>query len=160
MAQLKTNAMRIIETAGVHYTAHSYAASGPVDGVTVAEKIGLPGGQVFKTLVTQGKSGAYFVFVIPAPCELDLKLAARAVSEKSVEMIPVKEITRVTGYVRGGCSPVGMKKPYRTVIDQSACALPSMVVSAGKIGFQVELSPDALAGLTGAAFAALVQDQR
>ncbi len=160
MAQLKTNAMRIIEAAGIGYTVHSYAASGPVDGVTAAEKLGLPAEQVFKTLVTQGKSGAYFVFVIPAPFELDLKLAARAVSEKSVEMIPVREITRVTGYVRGGCSPVGMKKPYRTVIDQSARALPSMAVSAGKIGFQVELSPDALAGLTGAAFAAVVQDRR
>lgn len=151
VAELKTNAMRMLDRAGIPYTVHTYEASEALDGVTVAGKIGRPVEQVYKTLVTQGKHG-YFVFVVPAAAELDLKKAARSVGEKAVEMIHVKDINRVTGYVRGGCSPVGMKKAYTTVIDASAQALSAIIVSAGKIGWQVELAPSALAGLTGASF--------
>ena len=120
--------------------------------MTVAGKLGADVSRVFKTLVTKGKSGAYFVFVIPAAAELDLKKAARSVGEKAVAMIPVKDINRVTGYVRGGCSPVGMKKQYVTRIHESAKAQAAIFVSAGRLGQQMELSPISLAEIAGAAF--------
>ena len=142
MAEVKTNAVRIVETHGAAYALHTYPCKEPLDGVTVAGKLGADVARVFKTLVTQGKSGAYFVFVIPAAKELDLKKAARSVGEKAVAMIPVKDINRVTGYVRGGCSPVGMKKPYVTRIDRSALAQERVFVSAGRLGQQMELSPE------------------
>ncbi len=152
MAEVKTNAVRIVETHGVEYTLHSYPCKEPLDGVTVAEKLGADVSRVFKTLVTQGKSGAYFVFVIPAAMELDLKKAARSVGEKAVAMIPVKDINKVTGYVRGGCSPIGMKKPYTTRIDASAKEKPTIYVSAGRLGQQMELNPADLAAITPASF--------
>ena len=155
MAECKTNAMRILERNKVAYVMHSYPPGDSVDGVTVAAKIGWPVELVYKTLVTKGKSGDTFVFVIPVARELDLKKAAKAVGEKAVEMIHVKDINRVTGYIRGGCSPIGMKKQYRTVIDQSAESLERFLQSAGKIGFQVELKPTDLRDLIGASFADL-----
>ena len=149
----KTNAMRILETLKVPYTMHTYDPGGEIDGVSVAEKLGQNKEQVFKTLVTKGRSGEHYVFVIPVAEELDLKAAAHSVSEKSVEMIHVKDIQKVTGYIRGGCSPLGMKKQFRTVIDESAKAQPTVIVSGGKIGFQMELTPEDLANSIGAAFA-------
>lgn len=138
----KTNAMRILERGRVPYETHHYdSGDGKIDGESVAEKIGRPAEQVFKTLVTQGASRQYYVFVIPVQTELDRKAAAKAVGEKAVELIRVDQLLPVTGYVRGGCSPVGMKKAFPTVIDASCEGLSSIVVSGGKIGTQVELSP-------------------
>ena len=156
MAECKTNAMRILEKNKVPYVMHSYPPGDAVDGVTVAGKIGWPVALVYKNLVTKGRSGGYFVFVIPVAEELDLKKAAKAVGEKAVEMIHVKDINKVTGYIRGGCSPVGMKKQYPTVIDASAEPLDRFLVSAGKIGFQVELKPTDLKDLIGGSFGDLL----
>ena len=155
MAELKTNAMRILDAAKISYEVHSYDAQEAVDGITVAAKIGKPVELVYKTLVTQGKHD-YFVFVIPAAEELNLKKAAKAVGEKAVEMIHVKDINKVTGYVRGGCSPVGMKKPFTTVLDVTAQERKTIIVSAGKIGWQTELNPVTLYTLIGASFADLL----
>ncbi len=150
----KTNAMRIIESAGIPFVTHSYESDGKaVDGVTVAAKLGKSPEEIYKTLVTRGSARDPYVFVVPAAAELDLKKAAKAVGEKAVAMIPVADINRLTGYVRGGCSPVGMKKQYTTVIHTAAQALPTITVSAGRIGRQVELNANDLAGLIGAAFA-------
>lgn len=138
----KTNAMRILERENIHYVPHYYRSDdGLLDGVSVASKLNEPLEQVFKTLVTVGHSKNYYVFVIPVAKELHLKKAAQAVKEKSIQMIPVKDINKVTGYIRGGCSPIGMKKQYPTVFDQSCEVLPSIIVSGGKIGTQLELSP-------------------
>ncbi len=154
MANAKTNAQRILEKTGIKYTAHSYSTEdGKIDGVAVAQKVGIPVEQVFKTLVTRGASKTVFVFVIPVALELDLKAAAKAAGEKSVEMVQVKELLSLTGYIRGGCSPVGMKKRYRTVVDSSALGQKTIVVSAGKIGEQIELSPDGLKTAVGCEFA-------
>ena len=157
MSELKTNAMRILDAMRVSYQLHTYEPGESVDGVSVATKMGMDVNKVYKTLVTQGKGGGFFVFVIPVARELDLKKAARAAGEKSVEMIPVKEINRHTGYIRGGCSPVGMKKKYPTFIDESARALPAMVVSGGRIGLQMEIAPEDLARSVGARFAGLLR---
>lgn len=157
MSELKTNAMRILDAMRVSYQLHTYEPGESVDGVSVATKMGMDVNKVYKTLVTQGKGGGFFVFVIPVARELDLKKAARAAGEKSVEMIPVKEINRHTGYIRGGCSPVGMKKKYPTFIDESARALPTMVVSGGRIGLQMEIAPEDLARSVGARFAGLLR---
>ncbi|HIT00086.1 MAG TPA: Cys-tRNA(Pro) deacylase [Candidatus Faecaligallichristensenella faecipullorum] len=157
MSELKTNAMRILDAMRVSYQLHTYEPGESVDGVSVATKMGMDVNKVYKTLVTQGKGGGFFVFVIPVARELDLKKAARAAGEKSVEMIPVKEINRHTGYIRGGCSPVGMKKKYPTFIDESARALPAMVVSGGRIGLQMEIAPEDLARSVGAHFADLLR---
>ncbi len=144
----KTNAMRILDKAGIYYHAYSYdPTDGKIDGISVAEKIGMPVEKVFKTLVTQGTSRDYYVFVIPVAAELDLKAAARAVGEKAVEMIKVTDINKVTGYIRGGCSPIGMKKMFKTVLDSTSEALDAIVVSAGKIGCQIELDPSELISL-------------
>ena len=150
MSSLKTNAMRTLETAGINYTAHEYEPDGAIDGVSVANKIGKPVDQVFKTLVAQGASREYYVFVIPVALELDLKAAAKAVGEKAMEMIRVADINKVTGYIRGGCSPIGMKKQFHTVIDSNCILQDTIIVSAGKIGHQIEAAPDDLAGLIGA----------
>ena len=147
MAEEKTNVMRILDQKKISYTPHTYPCSGgAVDGATVAGLIGVAPERVFKTLVTRGASRQNYVFVVPVMQSLNLKAAARAVGEKSIEMIHQAELLPLTGYVHGGCSPVGMKKQLRTVIDDSAQGLEAMVVSAGKIGFQVELSPADLAG--------------
>lgn len=135
----KTNAMRILEKKKISFIEHSYDASVGTDGVTVAKSVGLPVESVFKTLVTEGKSKEHYVFVIPVNCELDLKKAAKAVSEKSVVMIKQKELLPLTGYVHGGCSPVGMKKLFKTTVHESAKDLNTITVSAGEIGKQVEL---------------------
>lgn len=148
MNNLKTNAMRILDKSGISYNTYTYdAKDGMIDGISVAEKIGKPVEHVYKTLVTQGVSRDYYVFVIPVNEELDLKAAARAVHEKSVEMIKVTDINKVTGYIRGGCSPIGMKKDYKTVLDSTCTALDTIIISAGKIGHQIELSPKDLIGL-------------
>ncbi|HEX3014919.1 MAG TPA: Cys-tRNA(Pro) deacylase [Desulfobacteria bacterium] len=145
MANFKTNAMRLLDKAEIAYTTHSYDHSdGLIDGLSVAKKLGQPVEQVYKTLVTQGTSKEYYTFVIPVADELDLKAAARAVNEKAVEMIKVKDINKVTGYIRGGCSPIGMKKQFTTVLDSACISLPTIIVSAGKIGHQIELSPSDL----------------
>ncbi len=150
---IKTNAMRILESAGISYTPHTYQSDdGLIDGVSVANKLGIEVEQVFKTLVTVAKSGSYYVFDIPVNAELNLKKAAAAVGEKSVEMIAVKDINKVTGYIRGGCSPIGMKKEYKTVIDETAILFDTICISAGKIGYQVELNPEDLARLVNAEF--------
>lgn len=141
MTNTKTNAMRILDSAGIRYNQYAYDSDGFIDGISVAIKTGVPPEKVFKTLVAQGLSRAYYVFVIPVAKELNLKAAAKAVGEKSVEMINVADINKITGYIRGGCSPVGMKKIYRTVIDGACEALDAIVVSAGKLGLQIELSP-------------------
>ena len=140
MANFKTNAMRILDTAKIKYTVHTYESDGDFDGVHVAAKLGVNENQVFKTLITKGCGRDYFVFVIPVVCELDLKSAARAVGEKAVEMIAVKDINKVSGYIRGGCSPIGMKKQFKTVINSSAKEFETIFFSAGKIGYQVEVS--------------------
>lgn len=158
MAQPKTNAMRMLDKAKVNYTFHEYDHSdGAIDGVAVAAKLGQDPARVFKTLVTQGASRAFYVFVIPVAEELDLKAAARAVGEKSVAMLHVADLLKVTGYVRGGCSPLGMKKPFVTVLDESCLSQPTIAVSAGHIGFQVELAPRDLMNLAKATAADLTQ---
>ena len=149
MSNVKTNAMRILDKAGITYKIHTYDSGGEaIDGETVATMIGEPVEKVYKTLVTQGYSKAFYVFVIPVKAELDLKSGAKAVGEKSIEMIKVMDINKVTGYVRGGCSPVGMKKDYKTILDASCESIDSIIVSAGKIGYQIELSPKDLIYLT------------
>ena len=152
MAEQKTNAMRILEKKKIKYNMYTYEAGDSVDGVSTATKIGQPLQKVFKTLVTQGKSKNYYVFVIPVAEELDLKKAAKSVNEKSIEMIHVKDINAITGYIRGGCSPIGMKKQFVTVIHNSAQQLETMLVSGGKIGFQIELSPKDLLETVNAKF--------
>ena len=151
----KTNVMRVLDQKKVPYTAHTYPHKEGVatDGITAAALLHKDPATVFKTLVTRGASGQYHVFVIPVHRELDLKAAARACGEKSVAMIPVSDLLPLTGYVRGGCSPIGMKKPFDTTIHDSAQALDTVTVSAGRIGWQTELAPQDLAALTGARFA-------
>ena len=148
MASDKTNVMRVLEQHKIAYTAHEYPhGKEAVDGETVARLLGQDVRQVFKTLVARGKSGGYHVFVIPVAAELDLKKAAKAAGEKSVELVHVKELLGLTGYVRGGCSPVGMKKAFPTVFDASVQDIPTVIVSAGKIGYQIECAPADLLAL-------------
>ena len=148
MAEQKTNVMRLLEQKKIPYTAHSYPhGDEAVDGVTVARITGQDPAKVFKTLVAVGASKRVYVFVIPVAAELDLKKAAKAVGEKSIAMVKVSELLTLTGYVRGGCSPIGMKKLYPTVFDASIEALDTVLVSAGRIGWQIELQPSALMAL-------------
>ncbi len=154
---VKTNALRIVEAAGARHTVREYDVSdGKLDGVSVAAKVGIEPERVFKTLVAEGKSTGINVFVIPVEYELDLKKAALAASDKYVEMIKSRELEPRTGYVHGGCSPVGMKKAFPTFIEETAGLYENIVVSAGKIGLQMELAPQELAQLTGAKFADLI----
>jgi Cys-tRNA(Pro)/Cys-tRNA(Cys) deacylase len=148
----KTNVMRILEQKKIPYTPHYYeSADGPEGdreyGLHVAQALGQDPARVFKTLVARGASGAYVVFVIPVGENLDLKKAARAAGEKSVELLRVADINAVTGYIRGGCSPVGMKKQYATVFHETAAAADTVFISAGKIGAQAEVAPAALVAL-------------
>ena len=147
----KTNVMRILDQKKIPYTPHTYPHEEgvAVDGVTVAKSMGQDPEAVFKTLVARGASNALYVFDIPVADSLDLKKAARAVGEKSVAMLHQKELLPLTGYVHGGCSPVGMKKQYPTVFHETAEILDTITVSAGKIGYQVELSPADLIALVG-----------
>ncbi len=152
----KTNVMRLLDQKKIPYTPHSYdTGDGALDGMTAASRLGLEPGAVFKTLVTCGASGAYYVFPIPVDCTLDLKKAARAAGEKSIAMVPAKQLLPLTGYVHGGCSPLGMKKPFPTVFDETCLLYDTICVSAGKIGFQVELAPGDLLALLGAGTADL-----
>lgn len=137
---IKTNVMRILEQKNVSYKSHNYADSDAVSGMEVAETLHENPNQVFKTLVTVGNSKTNYVFLIPVSMELDLKKAASVVNEKNVEMVKSKELLPLTGYVHGGCSPIGMKKQFRTVIDVSAESFNTIIFSGGKIGFQVEVS--------------------
>ena len=156
--EVKTNVMRMLEKAQIPYAAHFYEhEDGAIDGVSVAQKLGQPKECVYKTLVTRGADKNYYIFVIPVEFELNLKAAAKAVGVKSVEMIPVADINRVTGYIRGGCSPVGMKKQYRTVLHKDCIQNKTIIVSGGKIGTQVELEPDRLIQFIGASTADLVE---
>ncbi len=147
MAEAKTNAMRMLERAKIPYE---------IDGISVARKVGLDPDTVFKTLVTRGASREIYVFVLPVAKELDLKKAARSVGEKSIELVKIEEINKLTGYIRGGCSPVGMKKAYPTVIDASAQGFPAITVSGGRIGSQVTLSPADLAAISRATFSDVI----
>ncbi len=140
----KTNVMRTLDQKKIPYTAFSYDPNGPIDGVSVAAEVGLDAAGVFKTLVTKGASGAYYVFDIPVAENLDLKKAARAVGEKSIAMLPQQDLLPLTGYVHGGCSPVGMKKQFPTVFHETVNDLELIAVSAGKIGHQVQVNPTAL----------------
>ena len=148
--EIKTNAMRFLDRKKISYQVVQYECDTFTDGIAVATKTGIPVEKSFKTLITEGKSQAYYVFVIPVAKELDLKAAARSVGEKSVEMIHVKDINKVTGYVRGGCSPLGMKKNYRTVIDSSACNFEEIAISGGRIGSSILLRPQDLIAAIGA----------
>lgn len=151
--EVKTNAMRILDKNKIPYELLSYECDEFIDGLHTAEKTGAPVEQSFKTLVAQGKSKAYYVFVVPIAEEVDLKLAAKVAGEKSIEMIHVKDITAVTGYVRGGCTPIGMKKQFPTFIQESAQKYDHIYVSGGRIGYTLKLSPQDLAGLVRATFA-------
>ena len=146
----KTNVMRLLEQAGIAYTPHTYDPNGPIDGVSVANILGQDPDAVFKTLVTRGSSGAYYVFDVPVAESLDLKKAARAVGEKSIAMIQQKELLPLTGYVHGGCSPVGMKKPFPTVFHETVILYDTVCVSAGRIGYQVQCAPNDLLNFIGA----------
>ena len=151
--EVKTNAMRILDKNKIPYELLSYECDEFIDGLHTAEKTGAPVEQSFKTLVAQGKSKAYYVFVVPIAEEVDLKLAAKVAGEKSIEMIHVKDITAVTGYVRGGCTPIGMKKQFPTFIQESAQKYDQIYVSGGRIGYTLKLSPQDLAGLVHAVVA-------
>lgn len=140
----KTNVMRLLEGKKIPYQAHTYEPDPKLTGEEIAVRLGEDPDRVFKTLVTRGKSGQHYVFVVPVRQELDLKKAAKAAGEKSVEMIPQKELLPLTGYVHGGCSPVGMKKQFPTFLHQSAENLDDIFVSAGKVGFQIQISPENL----------------
>ncbi|WP_394191715.1 Cys-tRNA(Pro) deacylase [Paenisporosarcina quisquiliarum] len=150
----KTNAIRLLDQQSVPYSLHEYnVVDGQIDGVSVANKIGQPVEMVFKTLVASAGPGKVYVFLIPVDKELDLKAAAKSAGEKKVELIPVKDLLGLTGYIRGGCSPLGMKKLFPTFIDQSAKNLDEMIVSAGKIGMQIQLKPTDLIANTKGEFA-------
>ena len=151
--EIKTNAMRLLDRKKIPYRVVQYECGEFTDGVAVAEKTGIPVERCFKTLVTEGKSRNYYVFVIPCALELDLKAAARAVGEKSVEMLHVKDINAVTGYIRGGCSPLGMKKNYPTVIDSRAEQFDEISISGGRLGSTILLAPADLVKAAGAKLA-------
>ena len=156
--EAKTNAMRMLERAKVAYSAHEYPheEGQAVDGANVARLTGQDPAKVFKTLVTQGADRNYYVFVVPVLAELDLKKAAKAAGVKSVAMIHVADINKVTGYIRGGCSPVGMKKPYPVIFHTTALDYDTIYISGGRIGAQVEISPQALLELLGAETADII----
>ncbi|HAT4113183.1 TPA: Cys-tRNA(Pro) deacylase [Clostridium perfringens] len=156
--KLKTNAMRILDSKKVPYEMLSYESEdGKIDGISVAHKIGVDEKNVFKTLVVQGTSKELYVFVIPVAEELDLKNAAKIAGEKKVEMIAVKDILKYTGYIRGGCSPIGMKKNYKTFIHESAEDLDFIIFSAGKIGHQIKMNPKDLLSVVEGEFAFLIK---
>lgn len=153
MSKIKTNVMRILDSNNINYNVFTYDnKDGKIDGISVAEKIGKPVEVVYKTLVTQGASKEIFVFVIPVNEEIDFKKAARVANEKNIDMINVKDINKFTGYIRGGCSPVGMKKNYRTFINKTAETLDEIVVSGGKIGVQIQLNPQNLINIVGGSY--------
>ena len=145
----KTNVMRILDQKKIEYKSHTYEADPTLTGEQIAGILGENPDKVFKTLVTRGKTGAYYVFVVPVKAELDLKKAAKASGEKSIEMIKQKELLPLTGYVHGGCSPIGMKKQFKTFIHETATQYDKVFVSAGRVGCQIELKPEDLIGVAG-----------
>lgn len=147
---IKTNAMRILDKNRIPYQVNTYECEEFIDGIHIADMLGQSYDQSFKTLVTVGKSGEHYVFAIPIDRELDLKKAARAVGEKSVEMIHVKDINQITGYIRGGCTPIGMKKNYVTVLHSSIRTLNEVIISGGRIGSQIQMKSDDLIRVTNA----------
>ena len=151
--EVKTNAMRILDKNKIPYETITYVCDAFIDGLHTAEKTGAPVEQSFKTLVARGKSKEYYVLVLPIAEEVDLKAAAKVLGEKSIEMIHVKDITAVTGYVRGGCSPLGMKKQYKTIIQENAEKYSEIYVSGGRIGSTIKVNPVDLARAADAAFA-------
>ena len=152
----RTNVMRVLDQKKTEYTAHTYDPDPTLTGEQIAAILGEDAKKVFKTLVTVGKTGAHYVFVVPVEAELDLKKAAKAAGEKSIEMIKQKELLPLTGYVHGGCSPIGMKKPFKTFIHESASHYDKVFVSAGKVGFQIELSPADLIAVAGCTVADII----
>ena len=152
----KTNVMRVLDGRKIAYEQHSYEPDATMSGEEIAQILGEDAGKVFKTLVTQGKSGAYYVFVVPVNEELDLKKAAAASGEKAVSMIKQKDLLPLTGYVHGGCSPVGMKKQFPTFLHETAVLYDTVCVSAGKVGYQIELTPADLISVTGCTTADIV----
>lgn len=150
--EVKTNAMRFLEKNKIAYTMQTYQCDEFIDGVTCANALGQPLEETFKTLVAKGKTGSYYCFLLPVAEELDLKKSAKSVGEKSVELVHVKDINKITGYVRGGCTPIGMKKQFPTVIHESAGNLPLFYISGGRIGTQINLSPAELAKSINAKF--------
>lgn len=154
---IKTNAMRFLDRNKITYEVKNYECDNFIDGVHIADKLGQPYEISFKTLVTVGKSGNYFVFVIPVAEELDMKKAAKSVGEKAVEMLHVKDINSVTGYIRGGCSPLGMKKQYMTVVDKSAEQFDEIIISGGRIGSQIFLDPKDLIKVINGKFEDIIQ---
>ena len=154
--EVKTNAMRILDKNKIPYEILNYECDEFIDGLHSAELTGAPVEQSFKTLVMQGKSKQYYVFVLPIADEVDLKAAARTVGEKSVEMIHVKDITAITGYVRGGCTPIGMKKQFQTVLHESAKNFDKIYVSGGRIGTTITVNPDALLGVVRGTYADII----
>ena len=155
---VKTNAMRILDKNKISYSVNTYQCDEFIDGVHIADMLGQSYEISFKTLVAVGKSKSYFVFALPVDKELDLKKAAKAVGEKSVELLHVKDINAVTGYIRGGCTPIGMKKQYKTVIHSTALNHSKIIVSGGRLGSQIELSPSDLAKVTGAEFVDIIME--
>ena len=153
---IKTNAMRFLDSKKIAYTVNTYECEDFVDGVHIAQMLGQDEKMSYKTLVTKGKSGGYFVFVLPVAQELDMKKAAKAVGEKSVEMLHVKDINAVTGYIRGGCSPLGMKKQFPTVVDSSAQSFETIIISGGRLGSQIFLAPQDLVKACGGSFGDIV----
>ena len=156
--EVKTNAMRILDRNKIKYEINLYECKEFIDAVDIADRLGQPYESSFKTLVTVGKSGEHYVFVLPIAMELDLKKAASVVGEKSLSMIAVKEITALTGYIRGGCTALGMKKAFRTVIDSSAKQFERIIISGGRIGAQISLAPDDLAKAANAEFADILAE--
>ncbi|NLL80087.1 MAG: Cys-tRNA(Pro) deacylase [Clostridiales bacterium] len=157
--EVKTNAMRILDSLKIPYEHYTYECEEFIDAIQIADKLGQPYEKMYKTLVTVGHSKNYFVFVIPIAEELDMKKAAKSVGEKSVAMIHVKEINAITGYIRGGCTAIGMKKQYVTRIDESALSQEKIIVSGGKLGSQIELTPDDLQKASKAEFAQIIVNE-
>jgi len=153
---VKTNAMRILEKNKIEYERNSYECDEFIDAIHIADMLSQPYEQTFKTIVTEGKSRNYYVFALPIDKEINLKKAAKVVGEKSLELIPVKDVNKVTGYIRGGCTPIGMKKLYRTVIHQSAQNFEKIIISGGKIGEQIFINPDDLLKVTNAEYADII----
>ena len=156
--ETKTNAMRLLDSNKINYTTHSYEnKDNKIDGIAVANKIGKDVESVFKTLVTQGHSKEYYVFVIPVAEELDMKKASKAAGEKNIEMLHVKDINSITGYIRGGCSPLGMKKVFKTFVQEEALLFDAIVFSGGKIGAQIEMNPNDLQKVIDCSFVDIIK---
>jgi Cys-tRNA(Pro)/Cys-tRNA(Cys) deacylase len=157
--ETKTNAMRILDKQKIPYKLNQYQCDEFIDGVHIADKLGQSYDISFKTIVTIGKSNSYYVFALPVDKEIDLKKAARIVAEKNLELLPVKDINKVTGYIRGGCTPIGMKKQFPTVIHESARELDEMIVSGGRLGEQIMLAPGDLIKATGGVYGDIVKGE-